>query len=370
VKVLHILNELMPSGAEVGLRVAAPHWRALGLECHILSTGKCLGVYSEKLLQAGYILHNLTFAKAPGFFIKLYTLLKENRFHIVHIHTERANFYYALTARAAGIRNIVRTIHNVFIFPGRTTFVRLVQRRLLRQMNVKQVSIGHSVAENELRRYRNPTCRISNWCSDNFRPVTDVEARALLRSKLQIETDVLVVVSVGNCSIVKNHEQLIHALAMIKERHNLFYIHIGMEEDGGPERRLAQKLGIAEHIRFLGFIEDPLPYLQVADVYVMPSLYEGIGISALEAMASGAPIVLTDVPGLRDIKMYSDAPVWVAPSAEAISAGIDRIAMLTPKQRIELGLTGHAIIQKHFGVVRGVKAYAALYQNSKWDIRC
>ena len=160
------------------------------------------------------------------------------------------------------------------------------------------------------------------------------------------------------------------ALAMLKNQHEILYIHIGREERGTPERFLALELGIAERTRFLGFIDDPLQYLQVADAYVMPSLYEGFGIAALEAMAAGAPILLADVPGLRDIKRFSDAPVWVLPTAEAISAGLKRIATMTREQRMQLGLRGNSDIQGHFGVVRGVKAYAAFYQSSKRDLRC
>ena len=360
-RVLHILNELMPSGAEVALRVAAPRWRAMGLECHVLSTGERPGIYADTLRQAGCRMHHLPFVKSPVFFKTLYRLLRNNRFDVVHIHTERSNFYYALTARAAGTRNIVRTIHNVFKFTGHTWMVRRIQRSMLRWMGVQQVSIGFSVAENELLRYGNPTHQIFNWCSDHFQPVNGLERGHWLRRRLKIGIHLFVVVSVGNCSTVKNHGELMRALAMLKNQHELLYIHIGREARGTPERCLALELGIAERTRFLGFIDDPLHYLQVADAYVMPSVYEGFGIAAIEAMAAGAPAVLADVPGLRDIKRFSDAPIWVTPKAEAISVGLKKIAVMTLKERMQLGLRGSYAVRKHFSMTRGAQSYANIY---------
>jgi glycosyltransferase involved in cell wall biosynthesis len=361
VKVLHILNELMPSGAEMALRVAAPHWCAMGLECHVLSTGERPGIYADTLRQAGYRMHHLPFEKSPVFFKTLYRLLRNNRFDVVHIHTERGNFYYALTARAAGNRNIVRTIHSVFKFTGHTWMARRIQRGMLRWMGVQQVSIGLSVAENELLRYGNPTRQIFNWCSDHFQPANGLENARDLRRKLNIAMHQFVVVSVGNCSTVKNHGELMRALAMLKKQHEFLYIHIGREKRGAPERCLALELGIAEHTRFLGFIDDPLHYLQVADAYVMPSIYEGFGIAAIEAMAAGAPAVLANVPGLRDIKRYSDAPIWVTPKDETILAGLKKIAVMTLEERMRLGLRGSYAVRKHFSMTRGAQSYANIY---------
>src|SRR5690606_29729409 len=101
-----------------------------------------------------------------------------------------------------------------------------------------------------------------------------------LRRMRGIEESTFVIISVGNCSHVKNHALLIEALASLRGRLDFHYLHVGMEELGYPERRLSDELGIADRVTFLGYVDDVLPYLRLADLFVMPSLYEGLGNAA------------------------------------------------------------------------------------------
>ena len=86
-KVLHILNTLRPSGAEVMLRLAAPYWREKGLELSILSTGEIVGPYAAELENAGYEIVHLPFSKTFKFGLSFFQLLNYKNFDVVHIHT-------------------------------------------------------------------------------------------------------------------------------------------------------------------------------------------------------------------------------------------------------------------------------------------
>ena len=116
-KVLHVLNELMASGAEVMLCRSTLYWHNGGVEGEVLSTGEEVGPYAKDLEEAGYPIHHIPFRKNPRFFLTFYRLVREGRYDIVHIHCERASFYFGLTARLAGAR-IVRTICAIFHFKG------------------------------------------------------------------------------------------------------------------------------------------------------------------------------------------------------------------------------------------------------------
>ncbi len=65
--------------------------------------------------------------------------------------------------------------------------------------------------------------------------------------------------------------------------------------------RLAAELKIVERVRFLGNRSDVPDILAAADIYIQPSRWDGFGIAALEAMAAGLPVVVSNVPGLRDV---------------------------------------------------------------------
>jgi glycosyltransferase involved in cell wall biosynthesis len=73
---------------------------------------------------------------------------------------------------------------------------------------------------------------------------------------------------------------------------------------GSEEEKLqtaSNHLGIGSRVKFLGFVADMLPVWEDADIFLMPSLWEGFGLAAVEAMNASLPLVVSDVPGLREI---------------------------------------------------------------------
>jgi glycosyltransferase involved in cell wall biosynthesis len=128
-RVLHVLNELRPSGAEVMLKLSRQQWRFHGVDPEILATGNIPGEYADVLRDAGYIIHHLRFSKHPEFFLRFRRFLRLHGFDVVHLHAERAFPYFALTAYAAGVHRVVRTIHNAFPFAGGLRRRRSAQRK-------------------------------------------------------------------------------------------------------------------------------------------------------------------------------------------------------------------------------------------------
>src|SRR5512133_840795 len=92
-RVLHVLNELRASGAEVMLRVAADDFRSAGIDCEILSLGEQLGSYAKPLKGVGYPVHHLIFSKSFAFFWALREFGQKNKYDVVHFHVERASSY-------------------------------------------------------------------------------------------------------------------------------------------------------------------------------------------------------------------------------------------------------------------------------------
>lgn len=358
-KVLHVLNEVRPSGAEIMLRIAAPFFRENGVDCEILSTGESIGPYAAVLEAAGYRVHHIPFSRSPAFFLAVACLAKQSRFDLVHLHAERGFIGYVLALRMTGTSGLVRTVHNNFNFEGWLRVRRGFERRLAERLGVRFIAIAPGVEQTECRLYGTSPTLIPNWFdSAHFHPVAPNE-RAAARAAFGIRDDEYVMVSVGNCSAVKNHTALIEALARCTD-FSWRYLHVGLEEPGEPERALADKLGIADRILFIGAVADVRPILHAADLYVMPSHFEGFSIATLEAFAVGLPALLADVPGLADIRQYLGDVSYCEPSAEGIAAA------LRPLLRKGAGLDDgavarSAVIHQAFGAKRGVLAYSDLY---------
>lgn len=358
-RVLHVLNELRPSGAETMLRIAAPLFREQGVECEVLTTGKEAGPYAGALEAAGYRIHHMPYSRSPFFFLKVARFARQSGYDLVHLHSERGFFPYVVAAWLAGGRKLVRTVHNNFNFSGFLRFRRGLERRLAERLGVRFVTIAPGVDQTERRLYGTSPTLIPNWFDGvRFQPATP-DARAQARTSLGIREDEYVMVTVGNCSQTKNHTVLIEALATCTES-SWCYLHVGLEEQGEPERALAERLGIADRIRFIGAVDDVRPILNAADLYVMPSLFEGFSIATLEALGMGLPALLTDVPGLADIRQYLDGIAYCEPNAESVAAALRPLLEKGP------GLDEHsasrsAVVHRTFGAERGVRDYCALY---------
>lgn len=312
VKVCHILNSLLPSGAETMLANSINAWA--GYEMHIIATGIELGDYADTLQTAGYIIHHIRKNNFISQHMAIINFLRELKPDVVHIHRESQECYYALDARCAGVKNIVRTIHNVFAFEGYLRFRRIITRAVGRMLGTKYVAISKSVYENEKTTFHNIPMRIIfNWCDESKYNFISQNDKEVYRKKNQIQGNTMVILTVGNCSPVKNHLLLLKAIKklIVEEEADILYYHVGSGDEQEHEINYVKECHIENCVQFLGYT-DPMEYMTLADLYVMPSLYEGVGISAMEAMFCGIPCLLTDVSGLKDFKSLNNEAIYYA----------------------------------------------------------
>ncbi|MBF0156758.1 MAG: glycosyltransferase [Magnetococcales bacterium] len=359
-RVLNVFNELVASGAEMMWCAASPCWREAGVTVDILATGASPGPFAPSLAACGYTLHHLAFSRTPLFFWRFYRLLRRHRYRLVHVHCERASFYYLLVARLAGAR-VIRSVHAHFPFSGSLGFRRRWQRRIGRWLGAVFVSVSPSVGATEREFFGNPTQVISNWYDSlSLRPPTAGE-RLSARDALSLPRDGVVIVSVGNCAAVKNHENLLRALARVGDCGDWIYLHAGREEAGQPERRLVGDLGLEGRVRFLGMVGEVRQVLWAADLFVMPSLREGFGVAAVEALATGLPALLTEVPGLNGFREI-EGIVWSGSSVVELETSLRRALSLCGGVGEEERRGRHLAVRHRFGMEARVADYVRLYR--------
>lgn len=362
-RILHILEELKPSGAEVMLHAAAPYWREQGLQCDILSVGTVPGVYAQVLEHAGYQIHHIPFTPSYAFLRAVYRFLRQRRYDAVHIHLERANFWYALLAYSSGTTKVAYTIHGIFPFNGALRIERSVQRWLMRNViGVEMVTVSLSGERRERERFGNKTSVIPNWFENTKYKLPSPKERHVSRAGLGIASDVTIVTSIGGCWSYKNHRSIVEAIARLPMSVPLVYLHVGQEQEGYPERQFAAEIGVSARVRFLGIVSDVLPILHASDVYIMPSTYEAFGVAAVEAMGAGLPAILSDVPGLCDFRNAGEGICWVKPTPDSIARGILHLLDVPVSERRRMGANLSSYAHEHFGVEWGAAAYARLYE--------
>jgi glycosyltransferase involved in cell wall biosynthesis len=149
------------------------------------------------------------------------------------------------------------------------------------------------------------------------------------RVRARFQLDQRFVLYVGNIKPHKNVERLIEAFQALRRRdlNDIKLLIIGDEISSFPAlRRAVHRHKLHKHVRFLGYLPDETLAIlyRLASVFVFPSLYEGFGLPPLEAMASGTPVVTSNVSSLPEI--VGDAAILVDPySVDAIEDGMRRV---------------------------------------------
>lgn len=366
-KILHIFNELKFSGAEIMYVDAAEEFQKSGCELYAVNTAENLGEYKEAFQNAGYkVLYfpmPSKFSKKLGYYKKLFSFIKKEGIEVIHIHRANIKWGMALIAKLAGIKSIY-TIHNCFRNPALTRpyqiWLRWSAKNLL---GCKFQSISDSVERNELDFYHNKTSKIYNWYGNKrFYPASENEKKDI-RKRLDIPESSLVIISVGGCSYIKRHEDIIKLLPeLIKKYPDLVYLHLGSGETIEDEKKLAEELGIDSNIRFYGNQNNVRDFLVASDYYLMPSRFEGIPLTTIEAMACKIPSILYDVPGLRDFNSEAECAYIVKESPTEMSKAIDFLEE-NPKIKNQMIEYAFNFINQKFYLPANVKKIFNLYKS-------
>jgi glycogen synthase len=193
---------------------------------------------------------------------------------------------------------------------------------------------------------------------------------ARVRTSAQLETNDVVLLSVGRVEQNKGFHVLAQALAGLREHSGRLahgrwrWVIVG---EGPFLRRLrafVTDLGLTKDVVFAGRLPDRElhAWYEAADLFVHPSLYEGSSLVTLEAMAHRRACVVTDAGGLRD-KVHNDLNGWiVAPGDPAALAAAISGALEDPARRRRMGDAGRTIVERHFSWTSAARATMALYE--------
>lgn len=137
-----------------------------------------------------------------------------------------------------------------------------------------------------------------------FRPAENEDERAVIRESLGIPANALVIGSIGRVSYQKNPSALYEAFARFQKKvgiPNLKLLHVGSGEDSDLSAlvKLAKNLGIENCVVRPSYRSDPEVFYRAMDAFCLSSRYEGLPFTALEALASNLPLILSEAPGLR-----------------------------------------------------------------------
>lgn len=228
----------------------------------------------------------------------------KERFDLVATHTSKGGFLGRIAARAAATPHIVHYAHgfsfNKALNPAVHRFYVLLERLAARagdltiSVNEEQRRMAVKLGVDSPERI----CTVHNGIDLSPYAATD---RETARQRLGLDAAVPVVGTVGRLVPQKGFAHLIRAFPLLAG--SLPSVRLVIAGEGPLEaelRREADQTGLADRIDFLGFRRNIPEILAAFDVFALPSLWEGLSISLLEALAAGKPIVATDIDGNRE----------------------------------------------------------------------
>lgn len=172
-------------------------------------------------------------------------------------------------------------------------------------------------------------------------------------------TEPFVIGSVGRMTSEKNQIHLVNIMPeLLKKREDCFLLLIGAGSEMESIKEYAVQLGVSEHVLFLGSQQNVYEWLNVFDVFVMPSLYEGFPIAAIEAASNGLPLVLSDT--ITDELTFLEN-VRYLPLDGSYSSWVDSI--LGAKR--DIGKNSHrmTILLKEYDIHSCAKILETIYTN-------
>jgi len=338
-QVIGLLKWLAAQGHENDL-VAHPDGRLIA-KCETLAH-RC---------HAVIVRNDLDFRCIPA----LRRLVRVGDYDIVHFHTKRAHVLSLWLPRGAAKPRYLVTRR--MDYPERSgmytkhLYNRRVDGVVAISRNVASSLIAAGVDERKLRMIHEGV-DIQQFVSAS----NGASAASMSRSGSSV------IGAIGILDQRKGHRYLLQALARLKAKG--LTVRCRIAGDGSLRRQLEQdaaSLGLSERVEFLGFVQDTARFLAGIDFFVMPSLFEGLGVAALEAMAAGKPVIASRVGGLAESVVDDVTGLLVSPGdATQLADAIEKLHR-NPPWAGALGRNGRERAQRYYSLEEMATKNEAFY---------
>ena len=286
-------------------------------------------------------------------------LLQQEQVDLIHAHEFDANVQGAFVATLAGIP-LVATVHGKNYF-----WERLRRRQAYRWVSRRatMVAVSENLKQFIVERVGVSPCRVKVLYNGvDELPNYDRAQVEECRNELGLPESGQIVGVVGNLYPVKGHQYLIDGIpSVLAKCPGTSFVFAGRGQLEPELKAQVHRLGIERSVFFLGLRQDIPRILAMLDVFVLPSLSEGLSMAILEAMIAGKPVVATQVGGNPELVLHGETGFLVPPcDSQALASSL--ITLLTNRQQAaQFAEEGKRRAEGQFSLRTMVRAYQSLY---------
>lgn len=285
-----------------------------------------------------------------GVLLQLCRLIRRERFSVVHTHSSKAGVLGRFAAWLCRTPVIVHTFHG-FSFHDHMSRTRrrvyLVMERFVQPMTDRVLTVAPAVAREAVEQRLGRPGDV--WVVPSAIELDEVpiEGGPGIRERLGLSRDARIVGTVGRIDFQKAPLDFVRMASIVaRERPGTVFVMVGDGPMEDETKREAERLGV--DILFTGFRPDAAEIASAFDVFVVSSLYEGLGRSLTEALASGRPVVASAVNGVPDL-VEPGATGLLAPARDPRQLASSAMWLLDhPEEAARMGAQGRARVRAQF----------------------
>lgn len=360
IHVQHILLSLQPGGLENGVVNVVNRLSADRFQSSICCL-KQAGEFAPRV-GTGIPIREMGWqgGNDPWLPFRLARSFRETRPDVIHTRNVESFYYGFLGAKLAGIKWIVHSEH------GRKFDDRPIRFRVQRWFSAHTqalFAVSKQLKNDIVMHVGIPEQRIHVLPNGVDLERFGSSDRTAVRRELGLRDTELVIGSVGRLVPVKNYSLLLTAVAAL-DRRDLVVVLVGEGSARASLELLAKSLGIDQQVRFLGHRDDVWSLLAAMDIFVLPSMNEGMSNTLLEAMASGVASIASDVGGNPEIVSHGlNGYLFASGDALKLTRHLQRLCCDADLRR-NLGEAGRAHIVHEFSMQAMIARYEDLYQTT------
>jgi glycosyltransferase involved in cell wall biosynthesis len=293
----------------------------------------------------------------------LVTLFKKERPDIIHLNSSKIGGLGALAGRIAKVPNIIFTAHGWAFREERPEFQKLAIK-ILSWMTALWSHSVITVSERDRREalafpfVKNKMVLIHNGVSESDFLGKSV-ARKILYEKDTAES--LWVGAIGELHKNKGHKYAIEAFSEIQLKHNIIFFIIGEGEERNSLEKMIADLGLQSKVILLGNKNNAVSFLPAFDVFLFPSVKEGLPYTVLEAGLAGLPVIASAVGGIPEVIADMESGILVRPKSPEEIAKAFNFLLSHKKETSSFGKKLYANVKKNFSFKKMLHETIAVY---------
>jgi len=367
IRILQLVNGFAIGGGEIKLLDLAKGLNRDKYEVYVASVGQS-GPLENRFREAAddLVVFRKKFAFDFSLIYRVFRYTRERKIDLVQTTLPYADFIGPPAAKLAGVKHVIswETLSHGKDDPLRSKLRHHLAYRLAMKMVTKIVAVSGETRTSIIVNRKIPKKKIEviyyGVDTDLFEP--SPEKMLSIRKALHLSDKNIVLLTVARLEKVKGHSYLIKAS---KEIIQLFpSVRFVFAGDGNYRphlEKMVEEYSISDYFRFLGFRKDVVNLLKMADIFVLPSVKEGLPNVLLEAMAVAKPIVATAVSGVPEI-IFNGQNGYLVPAKDSEALKNSIIKLVESREvRKKMGNTGRRLVEKEFSLNKMIKDFENLY---------